>query len=140
MAFFDEISAILEASTAAGSNTSWPIYLGHMPDSTAIGDRAVAIIERPGTANPGRVELDTREMLVEVRGRPTISTSTGYEEAEVEAVLVRNTLHAYSGSSDSSGRHYVGIRTLRRPSFDGFDEAHRPVFGMLFEATRTRTT
>lgn len=140
MAFYDEISAILEASTAAGPNTSWPIYLGHMPDSTAIGDRAVAVVELPGPANPGRVELDPREFTVTVRGRPLLSVSTSYQEAELEAKLVRDTLHGYSGSSDSDDRHYVGILTLQRPWFSGFDEAHRPVFTAEFSATRSRTT
>lgn len=141
MAFLDEIDAILAANTTeVGSGSSYPVFLGHLPDSTQLGDRAVALINTPGGPSDGRVAIERPGLQVVVRGPSINSVSTGYEEAEATAVSVRDALHEYTGSADSLSRHYVGILTASGPFFGGFDEDWRPHFPMNFDVMRSRTT
>lgn len=136
MAFLDEIADRIASSTAGSTN--WPVFRGHLPDSTVIDDRAVGLVHTRGKAD-ARLALQTDGLSVFVRGRPVNQTSTGYEEAETHAVAVKNVLRGYAGqSADTNDVHYAGIWCDAAPYFEGFDESWRPVMRMDFHCTRVR--
>ena len=121
-------------------NSAWPLFLSHLPDSTTIGNKAVALLETPGEPEPGRVDIDKRGLQIFVRGEPTNQTSTAYQDTEAISIDIRDALHDYAGSSETQGRHYVGIWNESGPFFVGFDESYRPQFSANYRAWRTRTT
>lgn len=140
MAYLDEVAAIIEAGTTqAGTGSSYPIFRGHMPDSTVLGDRAVAVLLTAGAGDEARVEIDNPGLQVLVRGAPLMQVSTTYEEAEEIAWLVKNALHEYAGTPSSSGRYYVGIWSESGPFFVGFDDGMRPMFSSNMRVLRSRT-
>ncbi len=88
--FLQEIESIIEAGTteAAGDSTTWPIYRSHLPDSTGIGDRAVALIHTEGGPDIGgtgtdRAEVEEPGVQVVTRGLPQNQFSTTYEESDL---------------------------------------------------------
>lgn len=137
-AFLDEIEALIDVSTDVGSGSSWPIYKSHLPDSTVIGDKAIALLETPGEGETGRVDIDKRGLKVLVRGSPMSSESTSYETTEAIAISIRDDMVGYAGSSDTSSHHYVGIWSLDGPTFQGFDASWRPLLAMNFRAWRSK--
>lgn len=140
MAFLDEIAAAVElGSTEAGSGTSFPIFKGTMPDSTVLGDRAVALVLSGGYADDARVTLDRPGLQVLVRGAPVNQVSTSYQEADSVAWSVKNALHSYYGTPESTGLYYVGIWNESGPFFIGYDEVQRPVFSNNLRIMRSRT-
>lgn len=139
MAFLDEVSAILTTSSVAGGATGWPLYLGHMPDSSAIGDKAVAAIDQAGFGFITRPLLEQPGLQILVRGAPINQTSTGYQDAQDRAVLVAGALRGYVGQPSSSGARIAGIWNESGPQFAGFDEGWRPVFSANFRAIREST-
>lgn len=142
MAYLDEISAIIEANTtAAGSSSNFPIWRGHLPDSTALGSRAVGLLHTEGLGDEARVERSYPGLQVVTRGRSILDTSTAYEEAFAVAEAVRDALHEYTGNSaSSSGHNYIGIWSQNGPFFFGFDEDMRPMFSNNFAVQRSRTS
>lgn len=122
----------------AGANTPWPIYRSHMPDSTVIGDRAVALIETAAEPEYPREGIDKNGLQVVVRGARMSTLSTAYEEAEAEADDIKETLIAYAGSTKTLGQHYVGIWNESGPFFSGFDASWRPSFSGNYRAWRSR--
>lgn len=141
MAYLDEVAAIIDANTtAAGTGSDFPIFRSHLPDSTVLGDRAVALIHTEGFGDMARVEVGGPGLQVVTRGRSILQTSTAYEEAYAVAEAVRSSLHEYTGTSaSSSGNHYVGIWSENGPFFAGFDETMRPLFSNNFRVQRSRT-
>lgn len=140
MAFLDEIAAAIEAGTTeAGTGSSFPIFRGMMPDSTVLGDRAVALILTGGYPDDARVTLDRPGLQVLVRGAQANQVSTAYQEAEIVAWSVKNALHEYHGTPSSSGLYYVGIWNESGPFFLGVDEVQRPVFSNNLRIQRSRT-
>jgi hypothetical protein len=140
MAYLDEVATAIEAGTTeAGTGSSYPIFRGHLPDSTVLGDRAVALIMSAGFNDEARVEIDNPGLQVITRGAPINSVSTGYEEAEAVAWLVKNALHEYTGTPESTGLYYVGIWNESGPFFIGFDENYRPMFSNNLRVLRSRT-
>lgn len=138
--FLQEINTIIEAGTTeAGSTFSdWPIYRSHLPDSTAIGDRAVALLNSAGEPDLGQPDVEKPGLQVITRGLPLKKFSTAYEEAETVAFAVKNALHGFSGESSSGGTHYVGIWNESGPFFLGFDESKRPLFSNNLLVQRSR--
>jgi hypothetical protein len=140
MAYLDEIAAIIEAGTTdAGTGSSFPIIRGHLPDSTVLGDRMVALVMTPGLADQARVEIESPGLQVLVRGASIQEVSTGYEEADNVAWSVKNALHEYVGTPSSSGKLYVGVWNESGPFFLGFDESFRPRFSNNLRIQRSRT-
>lgn len=139
MAFLDEIQALLVASTAAGGATGWPLYLGHLPDSSAIGDRAVAAIDQTGFRFIDRVNLEQPGLQIIVRGAPINQTSTGYQDAQDRAALVAAALRGYVGQPSTAGARLAGVWNESGPFFTGFDDNWRPTFSANFRAIRETT-
>lgn len=138
MAFLDDVSTILTSSTVAGGATGWPVYLGHMPDSSAIGDKAVALIETPGQEDMDRVDVERPGLQVVVRGAPTNTTSTAYQDAQARAKLINAALHTFQGTP-SSGTYIPGVWNQSGPFFGGFDEGWRPFFSANYLVWRQTT-
>lgn len=140
MAYLPEIASIIAAGTTqVGSTSSWPLYTGHLPDSTALPDQAVALLHTEGFGDMARVDISDLGLQVLVRGQPINTVSTGYEEAFAIAEAVRDALHDFSGPSSSGGRHYPGIWGISGPFFAGFDENMRPLFSANYRVWRSRT-
>ncbi len=144
--YLQEVNTIIEAGTteAGSTDADWPIYRGFLPDSTVIGDRAVALLHTAGESNIGgtdgaRAEIEGPGLQVVVRGLPLNQFSTSYVEAEEIAVAVENALHGFTGNSSTGGRHYVGIWNESGPFFLGLDESKRPLFSTNFRVLRSRT-
>jgi hypothetical protein len=141
--YLEEIEAIIVAGTTeAGDGTSFPIFLGHMPDSTTAGvpDRSVAVLASIGFPDYGRVEIEEPGLQVLVRGASITEVSTAYEEAASAAHSIKNALHGYTGKPVAEGKHYVGIWNQSGPFFIGHDESMRPVFSTNLRILRSRTT
>ena len=138
MAFLDEISTVLTSSTVAGGATGWHLYLGHLPDSSTIGDKAVAVMETAGQQDMGRVGLERPGLQVVVRGASVNTTSTAYQDAQARAKLVNGALHAVTGTP-SSGTHFAGVWNQSGPFFTGFDEGWRPLFSANYLVWRQTT-
>lgn len=138
MAFLDEIATLVDVSTSVGSGTSWPIYKSHLPDSTAIGDRAIALIEITGQGQLPGPDIDRRGLRVLVRGAAMSSDSTSYSDAESIAISIRDDLVGYAGSSNTDSQHYVGIWALTGPSFRGWDASWRPTISTDYRCWRSQ--
>jgi len=140
MGYLDEVAAVIELGTSeAGTGSEFPIFRGHMPDSTVLGDKAVALVMTGGAADDARVEIDRPGLQVMVRGASIQQASTAYEEAEGVMLLVKNALHEFTGQPSSSAFHYVGIWQRSGPTFLGFDQSWRPRFSTNFRVQRSRT-
>lgn len=142
-AYLEEIETIIVAGTTeAGSGSSFPIFLSHLPDSTvaSITDRLVAVLQSVGGADQGRTEVENPGLQILVRGARITEVSTGYEEAWGVAHAVKNALHGFTGATSSGGKHYVGIWNESGPFFIGHDDKMRPVFSNNLRVLRSRTT
>lgn len=146
MSYLEEIASIIEAGTTAAGSThaTWPLYGGFLPDSTVIGDRAVALLLAPGLPDDGgtgspRSDVERPGLQVLVRGQPLNQVRTSYPDAESVAFAVKNALHGFSGASSAGARHYVGI-WAEAPAFIGFDESKRPLFSTNLRVERSRST
>lgn len=96
--FLEEIDAILAAnSSKAGAGTSYPTYLGHLPDSTVIGDRAVGLLLAEGFPDGERTGVENPGLQVLVRGTSLRTESSAYAEASATAKAVKDALAGYSG-------------------------------------------
>lgn len=139
--FLEDIEWILvQTSTDDLDLDNFPVYLGHMPDSTvaAFTDKAVALLNTLGGADYGRVEIEEPGLQILVRGASIYQQSSGYEEAFSAAHQIKNALHGFSGPT-SSGKNVVGIWNQSGPFFLGFDQEMRPNFSNNFRVMRSRT-
>ncbi len=141
MALLDEIGAVLSTQSVASSSGvgGWLLVLSFMPDSTAIQDKVVAIIETPGFPPDAGTDLDRPGFQVRVRGDPISTTTTSYAEARQKIEDVKTTLHALASTS-YSGRHYPGVWAEQEPFLLRYDQNDRPELAINFRAMRSRTT
>lgn len=105
MELLSEIGSILSLnSTKLGTaHETWPVFLSHLPDSTSLGDRAVALIKNAGLPdlgggddNPG-ADIERPMLQLIVRGLPLHQYSTSYAEADDIAMTASRILHGYAG-------------------------------------------
>jgi hypothetical protein len=110
-----------------------------LPDSTALADKAVAIIETPGGPPEAATEVDEPHFQILVRGTSINSASTAYQDAKDKAQDVKAALHAITPGT-YSGRHYAGIWAQQDPFLFEYDDNQRPVIVTNYRALRSRTT
>ena len=128
---------VVSLGGVAGANTNWPIFKSHIPDSTVIDDRAIALIETAGVPEHGRIEMEAHGLQVLVRGVAMSSASTAVQEAEDKAQDVLDQVHEYTGDLQTLGQHYVGITNESGPFLTGFDGSWRCVFSANYLALRS---
>lgn len=145
MALLEEIEARLVAASLASSTglNGWRLVKSYMPDSTALPDKLVAIIETAGMPSEARTEVDFPGFQVLVRGSALQRASSGYSEARSEAQSIKNDLHARGngplGTTSGSTQHYVGIWAQQDPFLVEYDAQGRPIIACNFIAQRSRT-
>lgn len=127
-----------EAFYLTNETPVWLIYKGHLPDSTAINTRAVALLETAGGGVMGRVGLEMPSLQVLVRGVAMNQTSTAYPEAETKMTELVDAMHEYAGSALTT-THWAGVWCEDGPTFAGFDESWRPQFSATFRVWRATT-
>ena len=140
MALLDEIGTRLDDSGIASSSgdDGWVLMKSMLPDSCALQDKIVALIETGGEAPDAYTELDRPHFQVLVRGDPITTVSSSYEVASAKADEIKRDLHAITPGS-LSGRHFVGIWALQDPFLLEYDSSDRPVLAINFRALRSRT-
>ena len=141
MGFITQIESILAlGTTEVGTGSSFPVFKGHMPDSTVSGstNRAVALLHTPGDPDDGRVDREHQGLQIITRGAPLNSTTGAYEEAETAAFAIKNAMHGFTGESSSGSPHFVGIWSLSGPFFGGYDQLMRPTFSNNLMVQRSR--
>lgn len=144
MAFLDEMATLLVGSTVGGlpgstTGTGWTIYKSHLPDSSTIPDKAIGLIETGGQGMMARVDVEQPGLQLVVRGdRMNSTTATPYATAQAKFTQARTALHAYSGSTATSGVHYAGI-WCQNAAYFGEDENKRPQFVANFRVMRQTT-
>ena len=141
MALLDEIGSRLSTQSIASSSgvDGWLLVLSHMPDSTAMQDKVVALTETAGWPPMGRVELDYPGLQVRVRGESLRNGSSAYTEGRAKIEEVKQELHGLTPGT-YSGRYYAGIWAEQEPFFLEIDSEHRPHWVCNFRALRSRTT
>ena len=127
------MALLLSGSTVAalpgGSTTSgWYMYKGMLPDSSALPDKGIGLIETAGAGVMERVQMEQPGLQMVVRGDQLNSTSTDvYATAAAKMNQARDVLAGYAGSSGSIGVHYLGI-WCQNQAFFGYDDTWRPIF------------
>lgn len=144
MALLEEIAARLSAATLASSTgmNGWVLMKSWLPDSTALPDKLVAIIETQGLPPHARPEIDMPGFQILVRGTAVQRGSSGYSEARSQAQSIKNDLHARSGAlgtTAGSTQYYVGIWAQQDPFLVEYDAQGRPLIACNFIAQRSRT-
>ena len=127
-----------EATYLKDATPVYELYKSHLPDSTQVPDRAVALIETLGSGVMGRVELEMPGLQVVVRGAPQNTVTDAFSSAASQAMAIHDALHEYTGSTDTT-THYAGIWCQDGPMFSGFDEGWRPYFTANFRVMRSST-
>ena len=140
MTLLDEIGQRLDDQGIASSSgdDGWVLVKSMLPDSSALQDKLVAIIEIPGDEPSAATELDRPHFQIKVRGDPFTTVSSAYEEARAKAEEIKVDLHAITPGS-LSGRHYAGIWALQDPFLLKYDMSDRPILAIGFRAFRSRT-
>ena len=136
----DEIGNRLDDSGIASSSgdDGWVLMKSMLPDSSALQNKIVALIETPGEAPDAYTELDKPHFQVLVRGDSIATVSSAYSVASAKADEIKRDLHAITPGS-LSGRHYAGIWALQDPFLLEMDKSDRPVLVINFRAFRSRT-
>lgn len=135
----DDVAAILAASGLMAGSSDWPIWVGQMPDSTALPDRAVAVVQVAGEEPPlPNIDLEQPRVTVLVRGASVVQVSTSYEEADRLAQDIRDHLHFWAGTAPT-GVRYAIIQAADEPATLGEDERRRPQMAATFRAWREST-
>ena len=141
MALLDEIATWLTAggiASTAGS-TGWQLWKGAMPDSTAVGDRAVLVRQTGGLPPIWTLDIDQPSFQVVVRGARLTQVSSAYKEARAKAQSVRDRLHFQVGQAVADIA-YPGILAVQEPTFAGDDLQQRPLFVCNYRAWRLAGT
>ena len=140
MALLSEIGTRLSDSTLASSSgkNSWTLIESYLPDSTALPDKIVALLQTGGPPPDAYTEVDRPGFQVLVRGESLNAASSGYDDAEQESQDIKADLHAITPGS-LSGRHYVGIWADGDPFLLEYDQSMRPVIATNYTALRSRT-
>lgn len=116
-------------STSAGS-TGW-LLQGRALTSTQA--QVIAVIPTGGNDQEPTEDLDQPTFQLVGRGASTSGTEL---EVQVEAAI--RALNLFSGTLGNY--HYVDIQKVSDMGFLGYDENHRPLYGVNFVAYRSRTT
>lgn len=141
----DEVGARIIAAGYASSTGlgGWVLMKSRLPDSTALPDKLVAIIETAGLPSEARTEVDKPGFQLLVRGTSLQRGSSGYSEARSQAQSIKNDLHARGpgalGTTAGSTQYYVGIWAQQDPFLLEYDAQNRPVIACNFLAQRSRT-
>ena len=140
MSLLNEIGTRLDDQGIASSSgdDGWVLMKSMLPDSSALQNKIVALIDTPGEAPDAYTELDKPHFQVLVRGDPITTVSSAYEEAQSKADEIKRDLHALD-TNTLSGRHYAGIWALQDPFLLEYDQSDRPVLAINFRAFRSRT-
>lgn len=144
MPFLDDLEARLKTAGLASSTGAggWVLVKSQIPDSTALPDNLVAVIETAGFPPDARVEIDRPAFQVLVRGSALQRGSSGYSEAKAQALSIKNDLHARGpgqlGTTGSTG-YYVGVLAMQDPFLLEYDQQNRPIVACNFVAWRSRT-
>lgn len=140
MALLDDIGTALSTNSVASSSgeSGWYLWKGHMPDSTYVADRAIAVLQTAGFAPDAATEVDRPAFQLLTRGPSIMQVSTAYELVEAKAQAAAAVLHAITPGA-INGRHYVGVWAEQDPFFAGLDESDRVVFSQNFRVQRSRT-
>jgi hypothetical protein len=146
MALLEEIGGRLTVAGLCSSSgmNGYTLIKSWLPDSSAIPDRVVALIETGGFAPMLPVEIDQPTFQVKVRGNVAAATSAGYSGARAEAESIKNELHGLGAillptSSAAGARYYVQIAAQQEPALLHYDQQQRPVIVCNFRAMRSRT-
>ena len=146
MALLDEIAGRLAAAGLASSSGAggWRLYQSWLPDSSALPNPAVAIIETGGYPPELKVEVDHPTFQVLVQGENIAKSSGAYAAARAKAEAIKLNLHGVGGqllptSSAAGARYYVEVAALQDPTLIRMDEQQRPLIGCNYKAQRSRT-
>ena len=136
----DEIGQRLDDQGIASSSgdDGWVLMKSMLPDSSALQDKMVALIEVLGEAPDGYTELDRPHFQVLVRGDPITTVSSSYETARAKAEEIKIDLHTL-GPVTLSGRYFPAIWALQDPFLLEYDKSDRPVLVTDYRAFRSRT-
>lgn len=137
MPLLEEIGAILSTQSIASSSGAggWLLSLSLMPDSTAIQDRVVSILQTPGgPSGADRIEVDDSAFQIRIRG-----TAWDWTVAEAKATECYQALHGLAPGT-YSGRHYAGVWAMQPPFLLEYDDSNRPHLVNNYRALRSRTT
>ena len=140
MALLDEIGTRLDDQGIASSSgdDGWVLMKSMLPDSSALQDKLVALIEVLGEPPDAYTELDKPHFQVLVRGDPITQVSSSYEEARAKAEEIKIDLHTLAPVT-LSGRYYAALWVLQDPFLLEYDQNDRPVLSVDFRAFRSRT-
>lgn len=140
MALLDEISQRLADQGLASSSGAdgWLLVKSMLPDSSALQDKIVALIETPGEPPDAQTEVDKPHFQVLVRGDPINQVSSAYETAQAKAQAIKRDLHRL-GPVTLSGRYYPAMWAMQDPFLLEVDKRDRPTFVMNVRAFRSRT-
>lgn len=146
MVLLAEISGKLAAAgvcSSSGAN-GWALVRNWLPDSTAVADKMVALIDTGGSTPMLPVEIDKPTWQVLVRGDSMARVAGAAETAKAEADAIYGVLHGLGGvllptSSAAGARYYVQVQALQSPALLRYDEQQRPVYVTNYMAWRSRT-
>jgi len=141
VALLAEIGTRLSTQGIASSSgvDGWLLALSHLPDSTAIQDKIVALTETPGGPPMGRVELDFPSFQVRVRGESLRNGSSAYTEGRAKIEAIKLDLHGLAPGTYSSW-YYAGVWAEQEPFFLELDSHERPHWVCNFRALWSRTS
>lgn len=136
----DEIATRLDDSGIASSSgdDGWVLMKSMLPDSSALQNKMVALIEVSGEAPDGYTELDRPRFQVLVRGDPITQVSSAYEEARAKAEEIKIDLHTLAPVT-LSGRYFPAIWAMQDPFLREYDKSDRPILSIDFRVFRSRT-
>lgn len=116
----------------------WVLMKSLLPDSSALQDKIVALVETPGEPPDAYTEVDKPHFQVLVRGDPITTVSSAYETASAKAKEIKRNLHR-SGPATFRGRYFPAMWSLQDPFLLEYDQNDRPTFVMNVRAYRSRT-
>lgn len=140
MSLLNEIGTRLDDQGIASSSgdDGWVLMKSMLPDSDALQNKIVALIEVGGEPPDAYTEVDKPHLQVLVRGDSIVQVSSSYEEARAKAEAIKIDLHTL-GPVTLSGRYYPAIWAMQDPFLLGYDKSDRPVLAMNFRIYRSRT-
>lgn len=124
------------ASTSGADG--WLLVKSMLPDSSALQDKIVALVETPGEPPDAYTELDKPHFQVIVRGDPITTVSSAYEVAAAKAKEIKRDLHRI-GPATLRGRYFPAMWAMQDPFLLEYDQNDRPTFVMNVRAYRSRT-
>lgn len=140
MPLLDEIASRLDDQNLASTSSGADFFLvkAIMPDTTAAGDRVVALFETGGGPPSPRPVYHQPTFQVRVRGDAMDATSGAYPAARSQIEKIWLDLNGL-GNLSLSGTHYAGIWAEQSPFLLRYDDNQRPELVCNFRAIRTTT-